>query len=52
LFALYDADNDQSLSLEEYSLFYCEVISNAAEVGDCTVWSTGLHHAYDYDQDD
>ena len=39
LFALYDADNDGTFSVEEYSKFSCEVIYTGAVIGDCTQWS-------------
>jgi Ca2+-binding EF-hand superfamily protein len=51
LFALYDADNDQILSLAEYSQFSCAVIYTPTEIGDCSVWAGDLFDAYNADQD-
>ena len=51
MFALYDTDNDQNLSIAEYAQFSCEVFFADAEIGDCSTWAGDLFDAYDADTD-
>jgi Ca2+-binding EF-hand superfamily protein len=50
LFALYDSNKDHIISLAEYATFYCsEIYGGDISIGECSVWSEGLFHAYDSD---
>ena len=52
MFAMYDADKDHLLSLDEFKTLYCsEIFGEPTEVNTCSAWATGLHGAYDSDQD-